>query len=116
MALVVALMIGLFTSSGVYLLLRADRFRVVLGLTLLSYAVNLFILASGQIRVGAPPLADQSGTAIGATNPLSQALILTAIVISFGMTAWLIGLSIRQAPEGPPTTPRPTSPTTGSGA
>ncbi|MDZ4257045.1 MAG: Na+/H+ antiporter subunit C [Gemmatimonadales bacterium] len=115
MALVVALMIGLFTSSGVYLLLRADRFRVVLGLTLLSYAVNLFILASGRLRVGAPPLADQSGTAIGATNPLSQALILTAIVISFGMTAWLIGLSIRQAPESPPTTPPTTPPTAGSG-
>ena len=114
-ALVVALMIGLFTSSGVYLLLRADRFRVVLGLTLLSYAVNLFILASGRLRVGAPPLADQSGTAIGATNPLSQALILTAIVISFGMTAWLIGLSIRQAPERPPPTPPTTPPTAGSG-
>lgn len=106
MALTMALMIGLFTSAGVYLLLRADRFRVVLGLTMLSYAVNLFILASGRLRVGMPPLVDDSGTAIGATDPLSQALILTAIVIGFGMTAWLIGLSIRLAPEPRPRPPQ----------
>lgn len=106
MALALALMIGLFTTCGVSLLLRADRFRMVLGLTMLSYAVNLFILASGRLRVGIPPLADQSGTALGATDPLPQALILTAIVIGFGMTAWLIGLSIRLAPEPRPQPPQ----------
>lgn len=101
MALAFALMIGLLSAAGAYLLLRADRFRVVLGLTLLSYAVNLFILASGEFHVGAPPLVDHLADPLDAADPLPQALVLTAIVIGFGMTAWLIALSIRIAGEAP---------------
>ncbi len=100
MAFSFALMIGLLTASGTYLLLRADRFRVVLGLTLLSYAVNLFLLASGGYRVGAPPILDGRTNPLDLADPLPQGLVLTAIVIGFGMTAWLIALCLRIEPDG----------------
>lgn len=96
MDLAVALAVGLLTGCGVFLLLRAQTFPVVLGLTLLSYAVNLFLFASGRLMTGAPPLV-QPG--IPATDPLPQALVLTAIVISFGMTAYLVVLALRARAE-----------------
>jgi multicomponent K+:H+ antiporter subunit C len=88
---IVALAIGVLTSCGVWLLLRPRTFQVVIGLTLLSYAVNLFIFATGGLRVGAAPIvgtgaADPSAFA----DPLPQALVLTAIVISFATTALLL--------------------------
>lgn len=101
-----ALLIGILTSGGTYLLLRGDRFRVVLGLTLLSYAVNLFILASGGVVVGQPPLVHNIAEAGGAADPLPQALVLTAIVIGFGMTAWLIALCLRMVTVEPVVVPR----------
>jgi multicomponent K+:H+ antiporter subunit C len=96
-----ALLIGMLAAGGTYLLLRADRFRAVLGLTLLSYAVNLFILASGGLVVGQPPLVHSIAEAGGAADPLPQALVLTAIVIGFGMTAWLIALCLRMVTDEP---------------
>jgi len=101
MAFSFALMIGLLTASGTYLLLRADRFRVVLGLTLLSYAVNLLLLASGGYRVGAPPILDGRTDPLAMADPLPQGLVLTAIVIGFGMTAWLIALCLRMVKDEP---------------
>lgn len=92
MELLIASAIGLMTAAGVYLVLRARTFPVVLGLTFLSYAVNLFIFASGGIRVGAPPVV---GAQARYADPLPQALVLTAIVISFGMTAYLIVLAMQ---------------------
>ena len=108
MALVLALAIGLMTGAGVWLALRPRSFAVVLGLTLLSYAVNLFILASGRIDRTTPPLALPGAEALA--DPLPQALVLTAIVIGFGMTAFLVALALRalaangddQLGEGPP--------------
>jgi multicomponent K+:H+ antiporter subunit C len=89
--LIVALAIGVLTSCGVWLLLRPRTFQVVIGLTLLSYAVNLFIFATGGLRVGAAPIV-ASGAADPAAfaDPLPQALVLTAIVISFATTALLL--------------------------
>jgi multicomponent K+:H+ antiporter subunit C len=101
MAFSFALMIGLLAAAGVYLLLRADRFRAVLGLTLLSYAVNLFLLASGGYRVGAPPILDGRTDPRTMADPLPQGLVLTAIVIGFGMTAWLIALCLRMVTDDP---------------
>ena len=101
MPLTIALLIGMLTAGGTYLLLRADRFRAVLGLTLLSYAVNLFLLTSGGMVVGQPPLVHHIAEAGGAADPLPQALVLTAIVIGFGMTAWLIALSLRMVTDEP---------------
>ncbi len=91
MELVLALGIGILTSSGVWLILRPRTFQVILGLSLLSYAVNLFIYATGRLKVDAPPIV---GAVAGNPNlyddPLPQALVLTAIVISFAMTALLL--------------------------
>jgi multicomponent K+:H+ antiporter subunit C len=88
--------LGLLFAAGVYLALRPRLFSVLLGLTLLSYAVNLFLLASGGLLAGRVPLTDQPPPW---PDPLPQALILTAIVISFGMTAFLIVLALRAVAE-----------------
>lgn len=89
---IIALAIGVLTASGLWLLFRPRTFQVVLGLALLSYAVNLFIIASGRLRLDAPPIIGKSGTPDPAlfADPLPQALVLTAIVISFATTALLL--------------------------
>jgi len=88
----IALAIGTLTGCGVYLLLRARTFAVVLGLTLLSYGVNLFLFATGRLIIGQPPVIS---SAASYADPLPQALVLTAIVIGFAMTAFVIMLSLR---------------------
>ena len=92
MEIVLSLAIGILTGSGVWLILRPRTFQVIVGLSLLSYAVNLFIYAMGRLRVDAPPIAEKGGAADPAlfADPLPQALVLTAIVISFEMTALLL--------------------------
>jgi multicomponent K+:H+ antiporter subunit C len=89
MELIVSSAVGILTAGGVYLLLRLRTFPVILGLALLSYAVNVFIFASGRIAIDQSPILQQYGDATY-TDPLPQALVLTAIVISFGMTALLV--------------------------
>ena len=93
MEFLLASAIGVMTATGVYLLLRARTFPVVLGLALLSYATNVFLFAMGRLAVNWPPVVD--ALARGYTDPLPQALVLTAIVISFGMTAVLVVMSLR---------------------
>ena len=90
--LIVALAIGVLTGCGVWLLLRPRTFQVMIGLSLLSYAVNLFIVAMGRLRVNAAPIVKAGVAADPASfaDPLPQALVLTAIVISFAMTALLL--------------------------
>lgn len=88
-----ATVIGVLTACGVYLVLRARTFPVVLGLTMLSYAVNLFLFSMGRLAVGLPPVIDDA--AVGYTDPLPQALVLTAIVIGFAMTAFVIMLALK---------------------
>lgn len=97
LALLVALGIGVLTASGVYLVLRARIFDVVLGLTLLSYAVNLFIFFMGRMVIGRAPIIEKglAPTMANYADPLPQALVLTAIVISFGMTAVLLAIAVR---------------------
>ena len=87
--LVLSLGIGAFVGSGVWLLLRPRTFQVIIGLSLLSYAVNLFILSMGRLRDAAPPvLADRASAEVAQyADPLPQALVLTAIVIGFATTA-----------------------------
>lgn len=92
MELVFALVIGALTASGVYLLLRARTFPVVVGLTLLSYGVNLFLFSSGRLATGSQPIIGSTGSY---ADPLPQALVLTAIVIGFAMTAFVVVLSLR---------------------
>ena len=91
MEALVASAIGLLAAVGIYLMLRLRTFPVILGLTFLSYAVNIFIFASGRLAVNAAPILGRSETY---ADPLPQALVLTAIVISFGMTAVLMIMAI----------------------
>jgi multicomponent K+:H+ antiporter subunit C len=91
MELILSLGIGVFTASGVWLILRPRTFQVVLGLSLLSYAVNLFLYAMGRLRIDAPPVVGSEAVDLAQhTDPVPQALVLTAIVISFAMTALLL--------------------------
>jgi multicomponent K+:H+ antiporter subunit C len=85
--------VGLLTAGGVYLLLRARTFAVVLGLTMVSYAVNLLLFSMGRLSLDQPPLIRPGATAYA--DPLPQALVLTAIVIGFAMTAFVLVLALR---------------------
>lgn len=89
----VAAGIGILTAVGIFLILRRRTFPVVVGLTFLSYGVNLFLFAMGRLAIDRPPIIQPE--APGYTDPLPQALVLTAIVISFGMTALIVVLSLR---------------------
>lgn len=93
MEALVAAAVGLLVAAAVFLALRGRTFAVVLGLGLLSYGVHLLLLSMGRITVGAAPIL-RAGTDTYA-DPLPQALVLTAIVISFGMTAFLVVLAAR---------------------
>jgi multicomponent K+:H+ antiporter subunit C len=88
----VATAVGLLTAAGTYLVLRRRTFPVIVGLSLLTYAVNVFLFASGRLVVNRPPILDDA--AAGYTDPLPQALVLTAIVISFGMTAVIVIMAL----------------------
>lgn len=92
MELLVATAIGVLTAGGLYLMLRLRTFPVILGISMLTYAVNVFLFASGGLTVGASPiLLDGVETY---ADPLPQALVLTAIVISFGMTAVVVMIAL----------------------
>jgi multicomponent K+:H+ antiporter subunit C len=92
MELLVASAIGMMTACGIYLVLRKRTFPVIVGLAILSYAVNVFIFASGRLAVGMPVIITEG--AAGYADPLTQALVLTAIVISFGMTALIVMMAL----------------------
>jgi multicomponent K+:H+ antiporter subunit C len=93
MELLVASGIGFVFACGVYLMLRGRTFPVVLGLSLVGYAVNFFIFAMGRLATGAAPIVTEGATAY--TDPLPQALVLTAIVIGFATTGFIIELALR---------------------
>ena len=89
MEFVMALAIGALTACGVWLMLRPRTYQVIMGLCLLSYGVNLFIFSMGSLFIGKEPIIKDGVTQdlLHYTDPLPQALVLTAIVISFAMTA-----------------------------
>ena len=101
MAALIAIALGALTAGGIYLMLRARTFDLILGLTLLTYAVNLFIFFMGRIKIGAAPIVDGklAPTLANYADPLPQALVLTAIVISFAMTAVLLVIALRARAE-----------------
>lgn len=92
MEYLVSIAVGVLTAGGGYLVLQQRTFPVILGLSLLSYAVNLFLFASGRLALNLPPIWQGAETVY--TDPLPQALVLTAIVISFGMTAVVVMLAL----------------------
>ncbi|AGT07595.1 Na+/H+ antiporter subunit C [Paracoccus aminophilus] len=91
MELLLASAIGVLSAVGIYLILRRRAFPVILGTTMLSYAINLFLFGTGRLMVNAPAVLGQGGTM---SDPLPQALVLTAIVISFGMTAVTVMIAL----------------------
>lgn len=93
MEFLIASAVGVLTAAGVYLVLRGQSFPIIIGLAFLSYAVNLFLFSMGRLTINHPPIIDPN--APGYADPLPQALVLTAIVISFGMTALSVVLALR---------------------
>ena len=89
----VASTIAVLTGAGIYLCLRGRTFPVVLGLAMLSYAINVFLFSMGRLVVDRPPIYEKGLAEY--TDPLPQALVLTAIVIAFGMTALVVVLALR---------------------
>lgn len=89
MEIIIALAIGVMSGAGVWLLLRPRTFQVIMGLSLLSYAVNLFIFAMGSLSIDKEPIFVPGSVPdlLHYTDPMPQALVLTAIVIGFAMTA-----------------------------
>ncbi len=96
MEFLVASGIGWVTACGIYLLLRGRTFTVVLGLCLLGYAVNVFIFAMGRLWRDASPILSEGPNF---ADPLPQALVLTAIVIGFATTGFIIELALRSRHE-----------------
>lgn len=94
MAALLALAIGVVVACATYLFLSRDLIRLLMGVILLGAATNLAILLAGRIGSIVPPLVDPGASALSelAANPLPQALILTAIVIGFGLTAFALML------------------------
>ncbi|MCA1775364.1 MAG: Na+/H+ antiporter subunit C [Loktanella sp.] len=92
MEFLIASAIGTLTAGGLYLLLRLRTFPVIVGIALLTYAVNVFLFSAGRLTVGVPPILRDGIT--GYADPLPQALVLTAIVISFGMTAVVVMIAL----------------------
>lgn len=97
MEIIISFVIAVLCSGGIFLVLKARTYPVVLGLTLLAYAVNLFLFAMGRLNINMAAIlkSDLQNYA----DPLPQALVLTAIVISFAMTAFVIVLSIKAQSE-----------------
>jgi len=96
MELIMAVVIGVLFATGVYLILRRSIVKLLLGLLLLSHSANLLLFTVGGLRRAAPPIIGE-GAAGGLTDPLPQALILilTAIVIGFGLIAFTLVLVYR---------------------
>jgi multicomponent Na+:H+ antiporter subunit C len=96
-----ALTIGALFASGIYLMLRRNLLRFIFGLALLTNAANLVMLAGGRVTRGEPPLIPAGETILTPpfANPLPQALILTAIVIGFGLLAYALVLLYRAHEE-----------------
>lgn len=88
--------IGFVTACAIYLILRGRTFPVVLGLSLFGYAVNVFIFAMGRLWSNAQPILVGDGPV---ADPLPQALVLTAIVIGFATTGFVIELALRSRHE-----------------
>jgi len=112
----VALLVGMLFATGAYLLLLREPIKLILGLTLLSYGINVLLFGASTLSRGEPPIIlDKeafNGDISQFVDPLPQALILTAIVISFGVTAFLVVLVNRRnmllgenSPTGQPEDP-----------
>ena len=89
-----AILIGLISAAATYCLLRRSLLRLIIGIGLLSQAVNLLVFSASGLKVGPTPIIDPDDKVLGtgAVDPLPQALVLTAIVIGFGLIAFCLAL------------------------
>jgi multicomponent Na+:H+ antiporter subunit C len=87
-----AIAVGVLVAAGIFLILRPGLIRITFGFILLSHAVNILIVAAGGLGRRGAPLVGQ-GDPQQMADPLPQAFVLTAIVISFGVTVYLLGLA-----------------------
>jgi multicomponent Na+:H+ antiporter subunit C len=93
MTLLMAVVIGTLYAGGLYMMLRRSLGSLIVGLALLSHAANLLIFTVSGLTRGRPPLLPESGVIVGrVADPLPQALILTAIVIGFGVLSFAVAL------------------------
>jgi multicomponent K+:H+ antiporter subunit C len=92
MEAIVAIAIGVLAASGVWLLLRPRTYQVIMGLSLIGYAVNLFIFCMGRLAIDKEPIIVEgvAQNLMHYTDPLPQALVLTAIVIGFANIAMFL--------------------------
>lgn len=93
MEVLVASTIGILVAAGTYLILRARAYELILGLLLLAHAGNLFVLSMGGLVLGAVPILGEEDVVF--PDPVPQALVLTAIVINFAVTAFVLVLAVR---------------------
>ncbi|MDA8233507.1 MAG: Na(+)/H(+) antiporter subunit C [Clostridia bacterium] len=93
MELLISLLVGFLFASAVYLMLSRNILRIIVGTGLISHAAHLLLMTMGGLKRGATPFLGQGATAY--TDPLPHALILTSIVIGFGVTAFLLVLAYR---------------------
>lgn len=94
MTFLLALLVGLLYAAGTYLILRRSMVKVIFGLTFLGHAANLLIFTIGRLTKGSPAFVPQGAGSLVEpyADPLPQALILTAIVIGFGVQAFTVVL------------------------
>jgi multicomponent Na+:H+ antiporter subunit C len=97
MEYIILLLAGVLFATAIYNLLQKQLLRIIIGTVLLSHGAHLVLLTMGKLKRGQPPILDENVT--NYTDPLPQALILTSIVISFGITSLLLVLSYRTAKE-----------------
>ncbi len=97
MEVLLAVTVGILVAAAIYLMLSRDLLRFLFGLTLISNAANLLIFTAGRLTFGAPPLVPDGAEVPQGTvaNALPQALVLTAIVIGFGLFAFALVLAVR---------------------
>lgn len=97
MEIVASIVAGILFATAIYNMLQKQLLRIVIGTTILSHAAHIFILTMGKLKQGQPPVLTDGVTDY--TDPLPQALILTSIVISFGVTSLLLVLAYRTTKE-----------------
>lgn len=97
MIYVYAATIAVVAGAGIYMILAQNIIRIILGIALLAAAANLLIFLSGRLGAVSPPIIQQGSEVLAsyAANPLPQALVLTAIVIGFALTAFAIALAVK---------------------
>jgi multicomponent Na+:H+ antiporter subunit C len=97
MEIILAFVIGGLFAAGIYLLLRRSLLKLLVGLSLMSHGTNLLIFTVARLTRGSAPVIDMNESVLKPpyADPMPQALILTAIVISFGVTAFALALAFR---------------------